>query len=66
MFQNHYVQCIVRRFLDCWNWVECKSNLHSMGLGVCCVYVNSSIVDEGALVKTSLLHVEDRFIPIVP
>ena len=35
-------------------------------LGVCDVYVNSSIVDEGALGKTSHLHVEGRIIPIYP
>jgi hypothetical protein len=35
-------------------------------LGVRGVYVNSSIVDEGARGKTSHLHVEGRIIPIYP
>ena len=33
------------------------------GLGVCSVYVNLSIMDEGVLVKTNPYKIEGRFIP---
>ena len=35
--------------------------MHYYGLGVCGFFVNSSIADEGARMKTSLLHVDSQF-----
>jgi hypothetical protein len=36
----------------------------SSQLKVCCIYVNSSILDEGALVKMSPVEIEDHFIRV--
>ena len=47
VFQNHYVPCTVQDFWVVGIGWSVRVTYLQWGLGDCCVYVNSSIVDEG-------------------
>ena len=42
--------------IDDWSKHICKLNYWGGGVGICGVYVNSSIVNEGILVETSFVR----------